>query len=171
MSNPDIYKYTKELLRRYNATPDEWENFYSICDLDEIKIYNSYVNHAAKILNCLPEHIELNLLHTPACAVDGSTPDMRTVTLLVCINVEKMNAVRFSAPGKFKYYDNAREAMIYQSYTSAKYIYPIIDMLCKDLWAVLQEYEISEEDGNKIDAHLKMALRFLQGKHIHKKGD
>ena len=39
MSNPDIYKYTKELLRRYNATPDEWENFYSIYDLDETKIY------------------------------------------------------------------------------------------------------------------------------------
>lgn len=167
MSNPEIYDYTKKLLQRYNGTPDEWENFYSICDLDEIKIYNSYVDAAAKILECIPEHIELNLLHVPACTVIDCSTDTRVITIIVCVNIEKMTAVRFTAPGKYKSFDNARGAMLWQGYTSAKYLFPIIDMLSKDLRGVMQEYEIKEEDGGKFDVHLRMALRFLQGKQIN----
>lgn len=167
MSNPEIYDYTKKLLKRYNGSPDEWENFYAICDLDEIKIYNSYIDAAAKILECKNYNIELNLLHVPACTVMNCSPDMRVITIIVCINVEKMSAVRFTAPGKYKYFKNAREAMLYQGYTSAKYLFPIIDMLSKDLWRVMQEYKIKEEDAEKFDAHLRMAKRFLQGKQIN----
>jgi hypothetical protein len=164
---PQIADFIKKILNKYNGTPDEWEEFYSLRDLSEIECFNRYRVKAANEYKTHIDNISVETITVPACIV-LNTESMQSITLIVCINNLTNEAIRFITPFKYQFFSSARKALLYKNYINPEFVIPIIDMLGKDIFSIMQEYEINENDGKKYDAHLNIARRFIKGESVKK---
>lgn len=164
---PQMADFIKKILNKYNATPEEWENFYSICDMSEIDCFKSFKVKAANEYKTHIDNISVETINIPACTI-LNTPSMHTITVIVCINNLTNEAMRFITPFKYQFFSSARKALLYKNYINPAFVIPVVDMLGKDVFRLVQEYDVSEEDGQIYDAHLNIARRFIRGESVKK---
>lgn len=161
-NSPLMTDFTKKLLSRYNATPDEWDEYNSICELSEMEIFNSYVKHASEKLECLEEHIELHVINVPACVIYPTSPSILGVSVIVCVDIDNMDALLYTSPSKWEYYKDARKALRLLSYTNASDLRYVINMLVDHLKNTANNYnELSVSEFKAIDSVIEIAQKFL----------
>ena len=164
-----LITFTKNKLSEYNATPDEWEHFDLLVEdikrqstnlREEVEQLNWFVKHAADKLDCPPEQIMLETINIPACNL-FNTLSMKNALMIVCYDTDSGKAIRYGSHFLWKEFNDYRKALQQKYYLNKTQYIQLLDEVGKWIFCVLQEYDISEEDGEKADMLLEQMRKVI----------